>query len=169
MSLWEGSKYEHFGDADYAIGALSGVVFFGGMIFASYVCVESAPLGKRVELDLLLYLTSLNAICFFTPNRAFNSNLHMILDIRTIVMLFNGLFQPKDKMELLRLPSFLVVMFLIVMSFIISSAANISFGAAISSIYIVIGIIIARESYTVHMRCNSKTCRNTVSDSLSMV
>ena len=160
VTLWEGERYEDFRVYDYAIGSLSGLVFFGGMIFASYVCVESAPLGKRVELDLLLYLVSLNAICFFTSNHAFNTNLHMILDIRTMVLLFNGLLQPRDKMDLLRSVPFMSIMFLIIASFMISSTSHISFGTAISSIYVVIGAILAREAYVVHTQCNDRTCKN---------
>lgn len=158
VTIWEGYRYEDFHTYDYVVGVISGIVFFGSMIYSSYVCVEAAPLGKRVELDLLLYLVSLNAICFFTPAHSFNSNLHMILDIRTMMLLFNGLFQPKDKMDLLRCPSFLVIMLLIISSFIISSSDDVSFGAIISSMYVVIGGILMREAYLVHVKCTDCHC-----------
>jgi hypothetical protein len=143
--------------------------FLGSMVFLVYVIAEinsspstattgtssmtttaTATIGKNMkcaELDLILYLISLNAICFFSSNQHFNNNLHMILDIRTMVMLFSGIYQEKDKMKLVQIFDFLVIMILIMISFILFSFSETPFQMTGNSIYIIIGGILWKEGF----------------------
>lgn len=130
------------------VTALSLVPFFAGMIYCCYVCTKAPASFRKVEIDLLLYLVALSAMCFFTQNH-FNNNLHMILDIRTMVLLFNGMYMPKDKMDLLRNIPFVVIMALTMIAFFIygvgGSWSSITFGL----IYVVIGGILL---YIAHLK-----------------
>lgn len=133
-----------------AISAASAVLFFqGGMTFVSYVITEisSPSIMKSVELDLILYLISLNAICFFSSNQHFNNNLHMILDIRTMVMLFSAIYQEKDKMKLVLIKDFVLIMCLIIVSFILYSFSSNPYEIFGNSIYVIIGSILWKEGY----------------------
>lgn len=71
-----------------------------------------------LELDLLIYLVSLNVLNLF-PSNGINLSLHMILDIRLVMLLYTGLHRPRDKLDLLRDPSFLVALVSIVLFFIL--------------------------------------------------
>lgn len=93
-----------------------------GTIAAAYVSLQHPVRFLKstsfLELDLMLYLVSLNALCIF-PITHFNSNLHMLLDIRMVVLLYTGLYRPIDKMALLRRKSFLFIIFCTLIFFIL--------------------------------------------------
>jgi hypothetical protein len=132
--------------------AVMPIFFLGGMLWMVFEIsfVFSAenstpPPIKTVELDLLLYMISLNVICFFGTN-SFNNNLHMILDIRTMVMLFSGIYQEKDKMKLLQIPSFIVVMVIIMTSFVLFAVGDKIVNLIGDSLYILIGVVLFYET-----------------------
>lgn len=129
------------------ISATMSLLFLGGLICMTYVITEiSSPNNMRcIELDLVLYLVALTAICFFSTNE-FNNNLHMILDIRLMVTLYSGLYQEKDKMKLLRIPSFLLNMTLIIISFMFFAIQYPIFHIIANSFYIVIGCLFIYEA-----------------------
>jgi hypothetical protein len=128
--------------------SLAGIFFIGGMVYVTIIITQiSTPkIHRCVELDLILYLISLTAICYFSTN-TFNNNLHMILDIRTLIMLFSGLYQEKDKTKLLSLPSFFVIMLLIIISFALFALADTLYIILANVLYVVIGILLYREAY----------------------
>jgi hypothetical protein len=128
--------------------SLAGIFFIGGMVYVAFIVTQiSTPkIHRCVELDLILYLISLTAICYFSTN-TFNNNLHMILDIRTLIMLFSGLYQEKDKTKLLSLPSFFIIMILIIISFILFALEDTLYIILANGIYVVIGFLLYREAY----------------------
>jgi hypothetical protein len=116
--VFAGYQYQNFALYNYFMAAAGGASFISGMLSMAYVSIISTE-KKYVELDLLLYLISLNAICFFSTDDVFNNNLHMILDIRTLVLLYSCLYEPKEKVELLNLRNFVLISFLIIVSFVL--------------------------------------------------
>lgn len=98
-----------------------------GTISCAYVILHHPSRKLKatnfLEVDLLLYLVSLNAICIF-PVRHFNSSLHLILDIRMIVLLYGGLYRPNDKVALLRRKSIWLIMACILVFFVLVSSKN---------------------------------------------
>ncbi len=154
--LWAGYKYLSWKLYNYITGGFCLFFFLHGMLGATYVALLVPAEVKYVELDLLLYLVSLNAICFFRADDEFNNNLHMILDIRTIVLLYTSLHQPKQKMELLNSVSFISIMVLIVIVFILY-ASNTDITNAIGySLYTIIGILLMYEAYASYQRFKQK-------------
>jgi hypothetical protein len=146
IGIWMYSTfYIHNAPCYLTMAAASGLFYFGGILFMTVKACGAPPEVKFVELDLLLYLLSLNAICFFNSNE-FNNNLHMILDIRVIMLLFNCLYQPKQKMELLRIPTFVSVIVLVLVAFILYSSRDESGTELGNGVYVAIGIILIRES-----------------------
>lgn len=163
VTLWVYTKSNIANNAyNLAIAGISGYLFFIGLLRMTYKAFDAPADVKFVELDLLLYLLSLNAICWFSSNE-FNNNLHMILDIRTIMLLFNCLYQPKQKMELLRIPSFILVIILILLSFIVYAMGNLSDNIIGNCFYIVIGLILIFESF------HAKPIPTITKESLSML
>lgn len=146
--LWTAHLYMDYQPINYFASSVVACFFVGSMLYATYTILHiTTPITmKRVELDLLLYLASLNAICFFSTD-SFNANLHMILDIRTIVFLFNGLYQPKDKILLLKSKAFIGIIFLMVAAYIIDGVPNSPLCHFVSNaMYVLIGIILIYES-----------------------
>lgn len=98
-----------------------------GTISCAYVILHHPSRKLKatnfLEVDLLLYLVSLNAICIF-PVSHFNSSLHLILDIRMIVLLYGGLYRPNDKVALLRRKSIWLIMACILVFFVLVSSKN---------------------------------------------
>ena len=82
--LWSGvTIWSCYLDLDYGVletvfALLASSLFFGGMLYCTYTSTTRRLDGivRRVEVDLLLYLIALNAICFFS-NNTFNNNLHI--------------------------------------------------------------------------------------------
>jgi hypothetical protein len=128
--------------------------FLGGMIYSVIVINRISPSEefKLVEIDILLYLIALNAICFFSSNNSFNNNLHMILDIRMMVVLYNGFYQLKNKMNLLKLKSFLLLIGLIIFAFIIYTRITQVTDLLFSIIYVFVGWILFYEAWSAKLR-----------------
>jgi hypothetical protein len=128
--------------------------FLGGMIYSVIVINRISPSEefKLVEIDILLYLIALNAICFFSSNNSFNNNLHMILDIRMMVVLYNGFYQLKNKMNLLKLKSFLLLIGLIITAFIIYTRITPLTDLLFSIVYIGVGWILYFEAWNAKLR-----------------
>ncbi len=146
VTLWVYTKSNLPHDPyNLSVAAVSGFLYFAGILSMTYKALGAPAEVKFVELDLLLYLVSLNAICLFSSNE-FNNNLHMILDIRTIMLLYNCLYQPKQKMELLRIPSFIAVIIFILVSFIIYAMGNLSDNIIGNCLYLLIGFILIYEA-----------------------
>jgi hypothetical protein len=139
------------------ITGLMAIFFLGGMVTMASVIPKISPpsILKVVELDLLLYLISLNAICFFTDNQ-FNNNLHMILDLRTMVMLYGGIYQERDKMKLLQIPSFQFIITLIIISFVLFAFGFKVATLVADSIYVVIGTVLFLEFQKAKERLQSR-------------
>jgi hypothetical protein len=151
--IWAGNRYLDFQLYNYISAGLCAFFFFVGMLSTTYVGLLAAAEVKYVELDLLLYLVALNAICFFSTDDKFNNNLHMILDIRTLVLLYTCLHQPKQKMELLNSTTFIVIMVLIIIVFILfSNMKNHVTNAVGNCIYAIIGILLIYEAWTSYLR-----------------
>ncbi len=150
--IWAGYKYLSWQLYNYVTGGMCSFFFLNGMLSATYVALNAPAEVKYVELDLLLYLVSLNAICFFSNDDVFNNNLHMILDIRTLVLLYTCLHQPKQKMELLNSATFIIIMIIVIIVFIIySNDTNIA-NATGNSLYVIIGMLLMYEAYSSHLR-----------------
>ncbi len=130
---------------DLLISTISGFFYFGGILSMTYKALNAPAEVKFVEIDLLLYLLSLNAICLFSPNE-FNNNLHMILDIRIILLLYTCVYQPKQKMELLRIFKFIIIIIFILISFIIYEKGNNLLNTIGNCLYIIVGMILFYES-----------------------
>ena len=57
-------------------------LYVGGILYSVVVINKISTIHgvRNIEIDLLLYLIGLNAICFFNREKQFNSSLHMMLD-----------------------------------------------------------------------------------------
>jgi uncharacterized membrane protein YjjP (DUF1212 family) len=114
--------------ADRVLLSFDAVVYMLGSIACAMVIVNrpkvvEGPKIPFIELDLLIYLVSLNVLCIL-PVNDFNVSLHMILDIRLVVLLYTGLMRPLDKMDLLHDPSFVIVLLSIIIFFVMYSVAS---------------------------------------------
>lgn len=110
--------------------------------------VAVANMKPLVDIDLLIYLIALNVLCLM-PIDSYNYSLHMILDVRMNILLFTGLYQPKDRKFLLRIKSFCLVLVCIIVAFVIFSFgvdryAVMTCGEAVNT---VIGLTLIWESY----------------------
>lgn len=139
---------------NYVVGGFSAFFNFGGIIYCVYIIsrISRRKEYKCVEVDLLLYLAALNAICFFSDNNHFNDNLHLILDLRTMLLLYSGLYQPKNKMKLLRLPRFLIVIIGMIGAFLLFSSETPETDILGNIIYILVGMILFYEGYRAWQR-----------------
>ena len=155
--LWTGHLYVDYHPLDYTLSSIVACCFVGSMLYTSHTIVNVTLLTQTnvtkhiVEIDLLLYLTSLNAICFFSQD-TFNANLHMILDLRTFVMLFNGLYQPKDKVLLLKSKAFMSIIALVILAYLVDGVPWFVCHVISNIMYIVIGSILFYESNRVHKK-----------------
>lgn len=100
-------------------------VFVCGMLWASGIvlacsCCERKNLSG--EVDLILYLLVLNVVTAWSPVDAFNIELHLILDMRTFMLVYNCLHQLQKNEELLQYPSFVSVVALTITTFFLSKA-----------------------------------------------
>lgn len=100
----------------YTTGALSCAI-----VIINRPATKEIPKVTFIDLDLLVYLVALNLLCI-NPVESFNLGLHMILDIRLIVLLFVGLYRPADKIQLLHDKSFVAALVSIVAFFLIYKA-----------------------------------------------
>lgn len=120
-----------------------------GAIIAAYVSLHHPARFLKttsfLEIDLLLYLVSLNALCIF-PISHFNSNLHMLLDIRMVVLLYTGLFRPVDKMSLLRRKSLLFIMFCILLFFVLVANPSPTYQLLGSIVNIGVGLTLSMQA-----------------------
>lgn len=148
---WAGYKYLDYEIYNYAVLAFSTYGFFLGMLGMAYVAILSTE-AKYVELDLLLYLIALNAICFFSTDDTFNSHLHMILDIRTIMLLYCCVYEPKQKIALLTNATFVMIMTLIVISFVFFTYSDNFIAVFGHSCYILIGGMLNYNTYEAYQR-----------------
>lgn len=123
----------------------------------AYACYVSKRTKKESEFDLILYLASLNAVCCFSPASTLNNALHLLLDIRTFVLIYTYLHDVPKKEDLLNNVTFMAVIILSIVSFIMTgvlfgdSVTTSSEGIAISVfiIFLMIGLLIQWECYTV--------------------
>jgi hypothetical protein len=148
VTLWSGNSYLHYQLIHFIVAGITGFLFFGGLLCCTYASINAPAAVKRVEIDLLLYLVSLNAICFFSSD-TFNNNLHMILDLRTLVLLYNCMYQPKDKMDLLKSKSLVLIVVLVIIAFIIYGHVSRVTDMIGNFFYIVIGSLLWREGLIV--------------------
>jgi len=143
---WAGYKYLDFAVYSYILSIACSLVFIGGMLAVAYVSILASE-TKYVELDLLLYLVSLDVMCFFHADDVFDNNLHLILDIRSIVLLYSCLYEPKQKLDLLTSKSFVLIIILIVFCFILFANMSLITDAIANALYVVIGCILFYDSY----------------------
>jgi hypothetical protein len=133
--------------------AVMAFCYDSGTIACAHVILQHPSRKLRttnfLELDLLLYLVTLNVICVF-PIYHFNSSLHMILDIRMIIMLYTGLYRPHDKIALLRRKSLWFIMFCILAFFILDSMNSAWCQFAASLINIGLGLTLFAEAMLFH-------------------
>ncbi len=148
VTLWSGDSYLHYETIHYCVAGITGFFFFGGLLCCTYASINAPAAVKRVEIDLLLYLVSLNAICFFSSD-SFNNNLHMILDLRTLVLLYNCMHYPRDKMDLLKSKSLVLIVVLVIIAFIIYAHVSRLTDMIGNFFYIVIGGLLWREGIVV--------------------
>lgn len=147
VTIWSCMRDLDYGPMELFFALLASLPFFGGLLACAHVATSNKKsTTRKVELDLLLYLISLNGICFFSENN-FNNNLHMILDIRTIVLLYNALHQPRDKMDLLQSWSFVSIMVLIIVTFIVYSRVTSTTDLVGNVFYFLIGLLLSYEAY----------------------
>jgi hypothetical protein len=100
-------------------------VFVCGMIWSlgiNLACYLSERQNSNGEVDLILYLLTLNAVSAWSAADKFNMELHLLLDIRTLMLVYNCLHQLQKNEDLLRYPSFLSVVTLTVATFLLSQA-----------------------------------------------
>lgn len=132
---------------------LMAFVYDAGTISCAYVILHHPSKKLKttnfLELDLLLYLVTLNAICIF-PIEHFNSSLHMILDIRMIVLLYSGLYRPHDKIALLRRKSLWFIMLCIISFFVLVSNNDPWFQFAGSIVNIGLGVTLIGQAWLFH-------------------
>lgn len=155
---WAGYKYLDYEIYSYAVVSLSTYGFFAGMLAMAYVAILSTE-AKYVELDLLLYLIALNAICFFSTDDSFNTHLHMILDIRTLMLLYSCIYEPKQKVELLNNATFVTAMTLIIISFVLFTYSDQIIDAFAHTSYIIIGAMLFYTSYEAYQRFQQRVHR----------
>lgn len=119
--VWATTPIKYVDIVGYPICALINIVDFiaygGGALACVYVILQNPELGPQksryIEMDLLIYLAALNVICT-APVHDFNASLHMLLDIRMTMLIYIGLYRPKDRIELLRNRRFLFILATIV-------------------------------------------------------
>jgi hypothetical protein len=101
-----------------------------------------------VDADLLIYLIALSAICL-VPVDSFNYNLHMILDIRIIILLYTGMYRPANRTGLLRVKSFTFILFWNILSFIfyVISKHNLLLNSIGELCNMMVGLILWWEVY----------------------
>ncbi len=51
------------------------------------------------------------------PSLEFDAVLHMLLDLRMLLLVFSGLFQSRNMKDILSTPSFLIIVLLIIIAF----------------------------------------------------
>jgi hypothetical protein len=126
------------------LSIVAGVCYLGGLLLLAFKALDAPAETRYIELDLMAYLLSLCAICAFSVN-SYNNNLHMVLDLRIVMLLYSCLYQPRKKWELLRIPSFPLVMTLIVFSFMLFGFTYELTLLLGNVLYIVIGALFVRE------------------------
>jgi hypothetical protein len=151
VTIWSGNVDMGYELLHNVVASLTGLFFFGGLLVCIYASMAAPTAVKRVEIDLLLYLISLNAICFFSSD-VFNNNLHMILDLRTYVLLFNCMHQPKDKMDLLKSKTLVLIVVLTIAAFLTYIPLSLQADLIGNVLYVVIGMLLVREGVVVLRR-----------------
>ncbi|RYG93591.1 hypothetical protein EON65_58690 [archaeon] len=108
--------------------AIDNISYTTGALACAIVIINRPPTKEIpkvtfIDLDLIVYLVALNLLCI-NPINSFNLGLHMILDIRLMVLLFVGLYRPADKIQLLHDKSFVAALISIVAFFLIYKAGT---------------------------------------------
>lgn len=99
------------------------VVYFTGITWGlgiTYACYISGRANKETEFDLLLYLSALNAVCSFSPATKMDNTLHLLLDLRTFVLVYTYLHNVPKKEELLQYPTFIAVVVVTIITFLLT-------------------------------------------------
>ncbi|RYH04788.1 hypothetical protein EON65_46500 [archaeon] len=128
------------------------VSYMAGSITCTYVIVirpvtAALPNIRFVDLDLLIYLIALNVLCII-PVKNYNLALHMILDIRMLVLLFTGLYRPLDKIELLHDKTFLAVLLAIICFFVLfTTSVNYIMYCMAYLVNVTIGSVLFYQAY----------------------
>lgn len=98
-------------------------VFVCGLLWATGIisaCYVSERANSNGEVDLILYLLTLNAVNAMGSVDTFNIELHLILDVRTFMLVFNCLHNLQKNEDLLRYPAFISVIVLTIITFFLT-------------------------------------------------
>lgn len=142
------------------------MVFICGITWGmsiTYACFISRRTNKESEFDLILYLASLNAVCCFSPASTLNNALHLLLDIRTFVLVYTYLHDVPKKEDLLGNITFMAVVILSIISFIMTAVIYSDaishneevFATFVFVIFLSIGLLLQWECYIVGLRTAS--------------
>jgi hypothetical protein len=82
---------------------------------------KSKPIN--VDIDLMLYFLAMNIIAFFSADQ-FNNTLHFLIDIRTYQFIFTAALCLKSKFDLVLSPQFVIIVFLMLVSYVFLSLAT---------------------------------------------
>lgn len=127
-----------------------GILWSSGIVLACY-CSERRNMNG--EVDLILYLLVLNVVTAWSPADTFNNELHLLLDVRTFMLVYNCLHQLQKNEELLHYPSFLSVVIITIATFLLTQGlfghymGNATEGVSILVFLLfgTIGVILLRE------------------------
>eukprot|EP01040_Poterioochromonas_malhamensis_P013704 gene13704-15104_t len=103
----------------YMLGSMACAYYLARRTIYYEIQIDSSTgkIKRFIELDLLIYLISLNFLCLI-PKSSFDYGLHMILDIRLVLLLFTGMYRPSDKLYLLRIKTFILAIISIIVVFV---------------------------------------------------
>lgn len=96
-----------------------GTTWSFGIIVPLYLSERQNSNG---EIDLILYLMALNVVTAWSPADTYNNELHLLLDMRTFMLVYNCLHRLQKNEELLRYPSFLSVVVITIVTFLTTQA-----------------------------------------------
>lgn len=145
-------------DLDLSI-AFQIIVFGCGLLWCSGIavaCFVSERTGANGEVDLIVYLVLLNAVTAWGNPDSFNNELHLLLDVRTFILVFNCLHRLQKNEDLLRYPSFIIIVLLTIVTFMLTQCLFGKFivGQAVTPVAILtfvifgtIGLILLGETY----------------------
>lgn len=138
----------------FALTLIESFVFLGSFLFAAYVIrsINCEKEFRRIELDLLIYFISVSVVCLFNPNE-FDYATHMLLDLKIITHLTEGLLQvPVDSTlnDLLNKRTFIFVTTVtaVIAAFLVNSFCTEAIADIVSTVlYLAIGFLLFFQSF----------------------
>lgn len=105
-----------FGTWNIVAGVL-GFTFIASMIYSGMVIKELQPTYKLKSFDLQVFILGTTILLIIYPSLEFDAVLHLLLDLRMLLLVFSGLFQSRNMKDILSTVSFLIIVLLIIIAF----------------------------------------------------